>query len=289
MRTRRSFLKQTSAIGGGLALFDIVPARALGLQGQPPPSDTLNLGHIGIGGRGRGFLRTEANLGKAVPASTNLGGDGSRIMRPARSIALCDVDSQRLDEAAYRGIIGSMLEEVDRLASLVDRLLALSRAETHQATLSLDEVDLARLAEDVVGHLAVLAEEKRQTIAIEAGPAPRVRADRLVLRQALINLVDNAIKFTPANGQIRIRLAEAPLEALVDVVDSGPGVPPEARERIFDRFYRVDTARTAGGSGLGLAIVRQIMEAHGGTVDVTSLPGKGSTFTLCFPPEASSD
>jgi predicted dehydrogenase len=102
MKTRRSFLKQTTAAAGGVALFDIVPARALGLQGQPPPSDTLNFGHIGIGGRGRQFLRPEANLGKAVPANTNLGGDGTRIMRPARSMALCDVDAQRLDEAATR-------------------------------------------------------------------------------------------------------------------------------------------------------------------------------------------
>jgi signal transduction histidine kinase len=186
------------------------------------------------------------------------------------------------DEAAYRGIIGSMLEEVDRLASLVDRLLALSRAETHQATLSQDEVDLARLAEDVAGHLAVLAEEKRQTITIEAGPAPRVRADRLVLRQALINLVDNAIKFTPAGGQIRIRLSEAPLETFVDVVDSGPGVPPEARERIFDRFYRSD-GLDAGGTGLGLSLARGAVEALGGHVTLEDTGARGSTFRITLP------
>ena len=186
------------------------------------------------------------------------------------------------DEAAYRGIIGSMLEEVDRLASLVDRLLALSRAETHQATLSLDEVELARLAEDVVGHLAVLAEEKRQTITIEAGPAPRVRADRLVLRQALINLVDNAIKFTPAGGEIRIRLSDAPLETRVDVVDSGPGVPPEARERIFDRFYRSD-GLDAGGSGLGLSLARGAVEALGGHVTLEDTGARGSTFRITLP------
>jgi heavy metal sensor kinase len=186
------------------------------------------------------------------------------------------------DEAAYRGIIGSMLEEVDRLASLVDRLLALSRAETHQATLSLDEVDLGRLSEDVVGHLAVLAEEKRQTITIEAGPVPRVRADRLVLRQALINLVDNAIKFTPAGGEIRIRLSEAPLETRVDVVDSGPGVPPEARERIFDRFYRSD-GLDAGGSGLGLSLARGAVEALGGHVTLEDTGARGSTFRITLP------
>jgi len=99
--TRRTFLARTgAAAAGGAFLFDIVPARALGLQGQPPPSDIINFGHIGIGGRGRRFLRPEADLGKRVPAPTNLGGDGTRILRPARSMALCDVDSQRLDQAA---------------------------------------------------------------------------------------------------------------------------------------------------------------------------------------------
>jgi predicted dehydrogenase len=100
---RRRFLKQAgAAAASGACLFDIVPARALGLQGEAPPSDTLNFGHIGIGGRGRGFLRPEANIGKRVPASANLGGDGSRMLRPARSIALCDVDVKHMDDAATR-------------------------------------------------------------------------------------------------------------------------------------------------------------------------------------------
>src|SRR5687768_4363021 len=142
------------------------------------------------------------------------------------------------DEAAYRGIIGSMLEEADRLASLVDRLLTLSRAETGQAPLSRERVDLRELAEDVAGHLGVLAEEKRQTIVVEAADAPEAMADRLLLRQALINLVDNAIKFTPAGGRVRIRVSERSGEGLFDVIDSGPGVPPRDRARIFDRFYR---------------------------------------------------
>ena len=114
------------------------------------------------------------------------------------------------NEASYRSIIGSMLEEVDRLSQLVDRLLALSRAGTQQPPFALDTVDFAALADDVVSHLGVLAEEKGQTLAIEKIASPRVRADRLVLRQALINLVDNAIKFTPQSGRVRIRLSETP-------------------------------------------------------------------------------
>jgi predicted dehydrogenase len=100
--TRRSFLKKTAAAAGAVPLFDIVPARALGLQGLPAPSDTLNLGHIGIGGRGRTFLRPDANVGKPVPAPLNLGGDGTHNLHSARSMALCDVDAARLDDAATR-------------------------------------------------------------------------------------------------------------------------------------------------------------------------------------------
>jgi len=97
--SRRNFVKAAGAAG---LMFDIVPSRVLGLQGQTPPSDMINFGHIGIGGRGRGFLRAEADFGKQVPANSNLGGDGSRIMRPSRSVALCDIDPQRLDAAATR-------------------------------------------------------------------------------------------------------------------------------------------------------------------------------------------
>ncbi len=98
--TRRDFLRQAGAAASGAFAFDIVPARALGLQGQPAPSDIINFGHIGLGGRGRRFLRPESYLGKQIPAPRNLGGDGTRILRPARSIALCDVDATRLDGAA---------------------------------------------------------------------------------------------------------------------------------------------------------------------------------------------
>lgn len=99
--SRRDFVRKAGSTVGGVTLFHIVPARALGL-GQPAPSDTINFGHIGIGGRGRGFLRPEANLGQQVKASPNLGGDGTRNLRPARSAALCDIDPKRLDDAATR-------------------------------------------------------------------------------------------------------------------------------------------------------------------------------------------
>ena len=189
------------------------------------------------------------------------------------------------NEASYRSIIGSMLEEVDRLSQLVDRLLTLSRAGTQQPPFALDTVDFAALAEDVVSHLGVLAEEKGQTLSIEKVASPRVRADRLVLRQALINLVDNAIKFTPPAGRVRLRLSETSSLAVVDVIDSGPGVPPHAREHIFDRFYRIDGSEVVG-TGLGLSLARGGVEAIGGRLTLEQTGPEGSTFRITIPRHA---
>ena len=187
------------------------------------------------------------------------------------------------DAQGYRTIIGSMLEEADRLAGLVDRLLTLSRAETGQAQLSREVVDMAGLAEDVVSHLSVLAEEKGQTIAVERVAAPFALADRQVLRQALVNLVDNAIKFTPQAGQVRVRVSETASEAVCDVIDSGPGVPPAARDHIFERFYRFSDAAAPGGAGLGLSIARGAVEANGGRLTLAASSEAGSTFRIAMP------
>jgi heavy metal sensor kinase len=186
--------------------------------------------------------------------------------------------------AEYRGIIGSMLEEADRLASLVDRLLTLSRAESGQAKLSIAEVDVRALANEVASHLGVLAEEKRQAIVVEGEGSPRAAADRLVLRQALISLVDNAIKFSPAGGRIRIRVAGDANAAIVDVIDSGRGIEAADRARIFDRFYRAaDGTAQESGSGLGLSIAKWGVEANGGRLTLEQSDAAGSTFRITVP------
>jgi heavy metal sensor kinase len=188
------------------------------------------------------------------------------------------------DETAYRGIIGSMLEEADRLASLVNRLLTLSRAETGQAKLALDVFDLRELAEEVAGHLEVLVEEKRQSISVECIGAPQAYADRFVVRQAVINLVDNAIKFSPVGGRIRIRVAETPSEATLEVIDSGGGIDAVARDRIFDRFYRAaNVAGETTGAGLGLSIAKGAVDANGGRLTLAASGADGSTFRIALP------
>jgi signal transduction histidine kinase len=192
---------------------------------------------------------------------------------------------ERRDEKAYRGIIGSMLEEVDRLASLVDRLLRWSRAETGQTKLAQEVIDLRGLAEDVAGHLGVLAEEKQQSLAVEQSGNPRGIGDRQVLRQALIDLVDNAIKYTPPSGRIRVRVTEKTTSVTIDVIDDGPGIPPDLRNQIFSRYERGGHMPfgAIGGTGLGLSISRWAVEANGGTLTLEPDQGIGSTFRITLP------
>ncbi|HLK12465.1 MAG TPA: ATP-binding protein [Candidatus Binatia bacterium] len=185
-------------------------------------------------------------------------------------------------DGEYREVIGSMLEEADRLASLVDGLLTLSRADGGEVVLRRERVDLVGLAHEVAGHLGVLAEERGQTVAVTAAGSVGVDADRLVLRRALVNLVDNAIKYTPVGGRVEVTVGSEDGRPTVAVTDTGPGIAAAHRERIFDRFYRVDTARARDGAGLGLAIARWAVEANGGRIEVRGAQGQGATFRIVF-------
>ena len=172
-----------------------------------------------------------------------------------RSVGEVGLRSQ-LDEEGYRDAISSMLEEVEGLSSLIERLLALSRAEAGQVTLSREVVDIGDLVAEVAAHLGVLAEEKNQSLRFDCAGTTRGFADRQILRQALINLVDNAIKYTPEGGTVHIVTREHGAEIRVDIRDGGPGIAPAARARLFDRVDRGHRSRSsdAGGAGLGLSL-----------------------------------
>lgn len=190
--------------------------------------------------------------------------------------------AERRDEAGYREIVGSMLEEVDRLTRLTDGLLTLSRGDAGRLKLDRRPIDLALIARDVATHLAVLAEDKGQTLEVKAQAPVVADVDAVVLRQALTNLVDNAIKYGPENSRVTISIAQQQGGALISVTDEGPGVPAEHREHVFERFYRVDPARPRGGAGLGLSIAKAAVEAHGGSLDLAPEDG-GSTFRISLP------
>jgi heavy metal sensor kinase len=187
--------------------------------------------------------------------------------------------------AEYKEAMGSMLEEVDRLTTLVDTLLRLSHGDAGTVRLARESIDLGQLAHDVVSSLGILAEERNQRLRVEIADDISVTADRLVLREAITNVVDNAIKYSPHASTIDIRVHADGGDAILAVADQGPGIVPEHRERIFDRFFRLDEGRSrdAGGTGLGLAIARWAIEVNGGQISVDSGPNGGSIFRIVLP------
>lgn len=202
-----------------------------------------------------------------------------------RSVGEVALQDQR-SPAEYRDVIGSMLEEVDRLTRLAESLLALSRADTGHVQLQREDIPLVRLAQDASSVVEVLAEEKRQQIKIEGDATVFVSVDRLILRQAIVNLLDNAIKYSLPGSQILVQVQSGgDKQAFLDVIDQGPGIPREHQPHVFDRFFRVDKARTRewGGAGLGLSITRWAVEAHGGDISLKSEEGQGSTFRVSLP------
>lgn len=187
--------------------------------------------------------------------------------------------------AEYREVIGTMLEEVDRLSRLADELLALARVEAGQTQYRFEPVDLTVLAGHVAEQLSVLAEERGQALVLEAPEEVLVEADRLALLRSLVNLIDNAIKYSAEGAPITVRVRTEADQAILEVSDHGPGIGPEHLERIFERFYRIDPSRSRemSGTGLGLSLVRLIVEAHAGRVEVESEVGDGTTFRIVLP------
>jgi heavy metal sensor kinase len=190
--------------------------------------------------------------------------------------------SRTVDE--YREIIGSMLEEAQRLQFLIQRLLELASAEGGAAEVHRSELRLDEYVAACVGELGILAEFKRQQLVLESEPCT-VKTDSVLFRQALQNLVDNAIKYSPDSAVIRIAVRNRPETAEVSVTDEGPGIGPEHRAHLMERFYRPDRGRgrTSGGFGLGLSITKAYMRVLGGTLDYESAQPRGSTFRLTLP------
>jgi len=199
-----------------------------------------------------------------------------------RSVGEAGLQTDR-DADGYRETIGSMLEEVDRLAVLVDDLLTLARGESGRFSARLQPEDLCTITRDVVECLRVLAEEKHQELGFDIPGKLIVSVDRDTLRVALMNILSNAIRFTPVDGRIEIRIgALNEQDSFVEICDNGPGIALQEQEKIFDRFYRVDRSRSqeSGGAGLGLAIARWAAQTNGGKIFLESEPGQGSRFRI---------
>jgi signal transduction histidine kinase len=185
----------------------------------------------------------------------------------------------------YREALINNLEQVGRLIALTRSLLTLANFTSGKPPVHLVPLALEPMIQDILDELTLLADDRRITLAFEPQSVPLILGDAQWLKQALINLLDNALHYTPPGGAVTVRLRAAGEGVAVVIEDTGHGIEPEHLPHLFERFYRTDWARAkdAGGTGLGLPIVKEIAEAHGGTISVTSQVDKGSVFTLRLP------
>jgi signal transduction histidine kinase len=171
---------------------------------------------------------------------------------------------------------------VERAIHLVEQLLALARSEPQEAVLDFEKTDLAAAAAEAIRDTHDLALARNIDLGLEATPGLYVHGNREALRTLARNLIDNAVRYTPPGGTVQVRCRSAPQQAILEVSDSGPGIPATDRERVFDRFYR-RAATQEGGTGLGLAIVKAIAERHGAQVELAEAPGGGLRAAVNFP------
>ena len=202
-----------------------------------------------------------------------------------RSVGEVALRNQR-NGPSYREVIGSMLEETERITNLVDNLLTLAREDSGRVQLTPRSLNLTSLVGDVVDELQILAEEKDQALSLDGQSPIMVIADHATIRQAVTNVLHNAIRYTQTGGHIETRLATTDNEqVIIDIIDDGPGIPEAERTKVFERFYRVDKARsrTEGGAGLGLSIARWAVEANQGTIEFCDKEGPGSCCRITLP------
>jgi len=252
----------------------------------------LNLPDDELGRLAHTFDAMIARLDEAFRRQRRFTADASHELRTPLTIIKGNLSlalARLRDADYYRQVLGEVDEEVDQMSRLVDRLLALARADAEGLTLHRETVDLSALLTDLVEQTRPLAEAKGLALTVQIAPDLTVNIDPDAVTQVVLNLLDNAIKYTyTSSGRVRLSAHRARpdnSEILIAISDSGPGIPAEHLPHIFDRFYRVDRARSRelGGAGLGLSIARELARAHGGDITVHTVPGEGSTFTVRLP------
>jgi len=227
-------------------------------------------------------------LDSAFQYSRRFVADASHELRTPLTVLRGELESivqQPSLASEWRERLGSALEEVERLANIVEGLFAISRLDAGEAAAEWVKFDLGRLAAATADQMSLLGEDKNIKVNCAAAKDIWVEGDRARVKQVVVNLLDNAIKYTPAGGMVDLMVKAQESKAFLEVIDNGIGIPPEALPHIFERFFRVDDARgrDLGGAGLGLSIVRSICVAHHGRVEALSTPGQGSIFRVEFP------
>lgn len=227
-------------------------------------------------------------LDEAFQLASRFTADASHELRTPLTIMRGELEAllkeERLtDDQTHQ--VASVLEETERLTQIVEGLLLMSRLETGESQMSKDPVDLANLVSTTTEQMTPLAEDKSVSLVCEAGQDVMVEANEVRLKQVVVNLLDNAIKYTPEGGKIIVRVTGEPSWAVLEVRDNGIGISHAALPHVFERFYRSEQiqARKARGTGLGLSMVLTIVEAHAGKVEVESRENEGATFRVRLP------
>ena len=233
----------------------------------------------------KSFNELLSRLDRSFETMRRFVADASHELRTPIAIIRGEADvalNQERRPAEYRDSLAIIQDEARRLSRLIDDLLNLARADSGHVTLRIEEFYFSDLLADCCRSLHIVADAKRITLECRCPEDVSFSGDQELLRRLILNLLDNAIRYTPEGGKISVELERNGGELRLQVADTGVGIDPEAAGHVFERFYRGDQARSRqnGGFGLGLSIVRWIAESHNGTVEVVSKPGKGSTFTV---------
>jgi signal transduction histidine kinase len=263
------------------ALVGLVLARAIAR-----PVRELTRAADELGEMARAFRSMSGDLQRTLQARADLVTNVSHELRTPLTAVKGLVETLRdgaVDDLDVRDkFLASIEGETDRLIRLVNDLLTLSRADAQALTLHRERFDLTDLAHSCADELAAHASAQNVSISVE-GPSVHVHADADRIRQVLVNLLDNAIQYSPPGETVTVSVTPLPGIVTVSVQDHGPGIPPEEQARVFERFYRADKSRARkgdGGAGLGLAIAQTLVEAHGGRIWLESSPGQGTTVHL---------
>ncbi|ADW67594.1 sensor histidine kinase [Granulicella tundricola] len=231
--------------------------------------------------------RMITRLEDALSHNRRFSADVSHELRTPLTIMRGELEQVLLDtevDSATRVSVFSALDEISRMSKIVESLLAIARLDSGADSINTLPTDVSELCRWTVEQMHLLAEEKNIGLEIETRPL-MVMADSSRIKQVMVNLIDNAIKYTTDGGKIIVTTAATGKMASIEIRDTGIGIPPEALPHVFDRFYRVDKvrARISGGTGLGLSIVKAICHAHGGNITVTSKDGEGTTMRVMLP------
>jgi heavy metal sensor kinase len=245
----------------------------------------LDLPDDELGRLARTFDEMIARLDEAFQRQRQFTADASHELRTPLTVIKGQVEvalNQPRDAEGYREVLRSVNEEVDRLSRMVGGLLTLARADAGQAVHTKEAVSMTVVVDGAVEQVRPLAERKDLRLGVEHGTEEAMQADEDLLLQLVLNLLDNAIKFTAAGGRIAVRVRREASDAVLEIRDTGAGIAPDALPHLFERFFRGDPARSAGaeGAGLGLSLVKWIADRHGATVSVDSRPNEGSTFVV---------